>query len=325
MNKQWHSEAIELHRQGLSGRVIAKLLGKSKSQTNDVIKAYKSFGGDTDVSSRVGKGEVVKAPHKGARVLIFDLECTPELSFHYGRYKVNIPEAFNIRPSYLLSFSAKWLGSDEIITIGLPYYDDYNPDSHCDKRLCQDLHKILSEADLLVAHNLVNFDWKVAQTRFLLNGLDIIPPTKLVDTLNIAKQNFRFPTNKLETLAKHLGVGEKMQNSGASLWLGCIAGEEEAWDEMLEYNTIDVEVLEKVYLKLRPYDKKHPNVALYHKDDVQRCVCCGSENLVLTSKKSFTGSSEFDVLQCGDCGKHSRTRVNNLSKAKCKSILMNVQ
>ena len=316
--KDWHKQAIELSNTGMSGRAIAKVLGKSKSQVNDVVKVYRALSSTTQQS-------VLIAPKDGPKVLIFDLECTPELSYHYGRYKVHIPEAFNVRPSYLLSFSAKWLGSDEIITIGLPYYEGYDPNKHCDKELCKDLFNLLSQADVIVAHNVVNFDWKVAQTRFLLNGLGIVPPTKLVDTLEIAKRNFRFPTNKLETLAKHLGVGEKMQNSGASLWVQCIEGDEDSWKEMLEYNTTDVEVLENVYLKLRPYDKKAPNVSMYYEDKTQhRCVCCGSTSLTLTDKKSFTGLSEFAVYQCNNCGKHNRNRANSLTKEERSKLLMNV-
>ena len=42
MMKTWHKEAIALHLQkGLSGRKIAELLDRSKSQVNDVIRAYK--------------------------------------------------------------------------------------------------------------------------------------------------------------------------------------------------------------------------------------------------------------------------------------------
>jgi transposase-like protein len=331
VNNTWKQEALELAQTGLSWRKIAKQLGVARSTVSDWLRtqfkhSVKRSVSDSETFSPVVGAKVLVPPKDGPKVLVFDLECSAELSYHFGRYKVNIPEAFNVRPSYLLSFSAKWLGQDDIVTIGLPYYDDYHPDKHCDKRLCEDLHKLLSEADILVAHNLVNFDWKVAQTRFLLNGLDVIPPNKLVDTLNIAKQNFRFPTNKLETLAKHLGVGEKMQHSGASLWVDCVAGKQEAWLEMLEYNTIDVEVLEKVYLKLRPYDKKHPNVSMYFTDRTERrCVCCGSTDLSLTDKKSFTGLSQFAVYQCNSCGKHSRSRLNTLTKEERGSLLMNVQ
>lgn len=316
MNKNypdWLPEAIALLSTGMSKRAIARELDIGRTSCREWLGRWE----DGEVS--VGGDEVARKP----RILIFDLETSPELSYHFGRYQVNINDVFNIQPSYLLSFSAKWLGEPEIITVGLPYYDDYDPQKLSDKRLCQDLHNLLSEADIVVAHNLKRFDWKVAQTRFLLNDLSPISPTKLVDTLLIARSQFRFPTNKLDTLARQLGVGEKLQHSGASLWLGCLENNEDDWKMMLDYNTVDVEVLESVYLKLRPYDKQHPNVAVYYEDNHRRCVCCGSKRLVLTDKKSFTGTSEFDVYQCGNCGKHNRSRKNNLSKDKRESLLMN--
>lgn len=310
----WLEEAVSLLNTGMSKRAIAKHLDIGRTCCREWLNKYE----DGQVELENSDQEVKRSP----RVLVFDLETSPELSYHFGRWDVRINDDFNVQPSYLLSFSAKWLGEKEIVTMGLPYYG-YDPKNICDKQLCEDLHKLLDEADVVVAHNLKGFDWKVAQTRFLLNGLTTISPTKLVDTLHIARSNFRFPTNKLDTLARQLGVGAKLQHSGASLWRGCLEGKEEDWNTMLEYNTVDVTVLEDVYMKLRPYDKQHPNLALFYDDTQVRCVCCGSTNLKLTDKKSFTGTSEFDVYKCGNCDKHNRSRKNNLSKDKRESLLMN--
>ena len=68
-----------------------------------------------------------------------------------------------------------------------------------DYELAKELHKLLDEADFMVAHNLKQYDFKVANTRFAAHGLPPISPTKLIDTLEIAKKNFRFPDNKLNT------------------------------------------------------------------------------------------------------------------------------
>lgn len=308
---EWLSEAVSLLETGMSKRAIARELDIGRTCCREWLNKYED-------------GEVeIKSSKRKPKVLIFDLETSPELSYHFGRYKVNINDVFNLEPSYLLSFSAKWLGSSETITIGLPYYDNHNPDKLCDKDICIDLHKLLSEADIVVAHNLKGFDWKVAQTRFLLNGLDPISPTKLVGTLLIARSNFRFPTNKLDTIARQLGLGEKLTHSGAALWKGCLENDVESWKTMIEYNEMDVLLLEQVYLKLRPYDKQHPNVALMHNDDKVRCVCCGSKNLSYTNKKSYTGVSEFDVYQCNNCGKHNRSRKNTLTKQKRNNLLAN--
>jgi len=53
MNKQWHSEAIELHRQGLSWRRIAKELGIPRSTVSDYLRSVKTtetLSTDSDLS-----------------------------------------------------------------------------------------------------------------------------------------------------------------------------------------------------------------------------------------------------------------------------------
>lgn len=308
----WHSEALALAYEGdLSWRQIAAAIDVPKSTVSDFLRAhYRGVKPESSVTK------------DGPRILLFDIETAPELYMGFGRYKQNIQEDFVVRSSFIMSYVAKWLGQDNAVSIALPYYDLYKEDPYSDYQLCLDLHKLLNEADIVVAHNIA-FDWKVANTRFVFHGLPPISPTKLVDTLKIAKASFRFPTNRLDTIARYLEVGQKLPHTGAKLWRDCYEGVESSWKMMVDYNYVDVEVLESVYLKLRAFDNRHPNVALFHKDDALRCVCCGSTDLKLTDKKSYTSLSEFDVLQCNSCGKHNRTRKTNLSKEKRESLLMN--
>jgi hypothetical protein len=293
----------------MSWRQIAKEIDKPKSTVSDYLREFFRR-----------KPEGVIKP----KILLFDIETAPELYYGFGRYKQNIQEDFVVRSNYLLSFCAKWLGEDGIASYALPYYEErYKADPYDDSELASDLHALLSEADIVIAHNLAGFDWKVANTRFLVAGLDPISPTKLVDTLKIAKSQFKFPTNRLDTIARYLGVGQKLPHSGASLWRGCMEGDDLSWKQMVDYNTVDVEVLEEVYLKLRAFDKRHPNVAVFYPDAIRRCVCCGSHKVELTDKKAYTNVSEFDVYQCQECGKHMRDRVNTFDKEKRQSLMMN--
>jgi len=295
---------------GLSSRKIASQLGLSKSGVNDCWNRVKGLV-DSDKES-------------GPKILLFDLETAPEVYMGFGRYKQNIQEDFVLQEGYMLSFVAKWLGDDKAVSVGLPYYKDtYVPMKPCDEKLVKDLHNLLDEADMCIAHNLKGFDWKVANTRFIKYGLKPVSPTKLIDTLNIAKANFKFPTNRLDTIARYLGVGQKLPHTGAKLWRDCVEGCEDAWKMMIDYNYVDVEVLEEVYMKLRPYDRRHPNLALYYPEPDERCICCGSKNLEITDKKAYTSVSSFEVYQCQDCGKHNRKRVNLLEKDKKDSLFMN--
>jgi DNA polymerase III epsilon subunit-like protein len=70
--------------------------------------------------------------------------------------------------------------------------------------------KVMAQADEIVAHNGDRFDLKWLRTRALLHGLDVMPSPKTIDTLKWAKRYFNFNSNKLDYIAKYLGVGQKM-------------------------------------------------------------------------------------------------------------------
>ena len=80
------------------------------------------------------------------------------------------------------------------------------------------------------------------------------------------------------------------------MWKRCLAGEQDALDYMQAYNIKDVEILEQVYLKLRPWIKNHPNISLYLENEDETCPHCGSSNLADTGTFSYTNVSVF--FQC---------------------------
>lgn len=174
-------------------------------------------------------------------------------------------------------------------------------------------------------HNCDKFDLPTIKTRMLFHGMTPLAPHKTVDTLKIAKQQFRFPSNSLESIAAYLGLAEqKMKHSGFGLWKRVMQMDEEAWNEMEEYNIQDILVLEKVYEKLRSWDKFAPNMALYKESIVPRCVVCASDKLEKLDKLSHTALSSFHTMRCKCCGKVMRTRHNVRSKEEMQATLTNV-
>jgi transposase-like protein len=312
-HKEWHKEAIELRGKGLSSRQIGKRLGLGKSTINNYFSWLYNFAEATKFSVET---PTIKMP----KILLLDLESAPSKAYIWKRWKENIPQARVISEGYLLTYSAKWLGSDTIISNRIvKEEDDYN--------IVKDLWDLYNQADIVVAHNLNRFDQPLAFARMIYHGFTPPSPTKSVDTLLTAKKNFKFPSNALDSLASYLGIDErKIQHSGFDLWVRCMNMEQEAFEEMLEYNAQDVVVLEKVYLKLRAWDKLAPNLALYYNDvsEVKRCVCCGSDNLELTKYRASTSLSLFDTYQCGNCGKYNRSRSNLRTKDEMKNTLSNV-
>ena len=143
----------------------------------------------------------------------------------------------------------------------------------------------------------------------------------IVDTLVVAKQNFRFSSNKMKFLNDQLGIRNKIDNSGFLLWKGCDQGDEESLKTMLEYNIGDIGATEELFYKVRPYVRNF-NVALYNEIEEPQCPVCGSTNLSI-SGFYYTPSGKWNSIRCQDCKCVSRAKTNLLSKEKKKSLLIN--
>lgn len=242
------------------------------------------------------------------RILLFDIETAPSLGAYFELYREgNIVWAE--KDWYILCFVAKWLDSKEVITSALPDYPLYKRNREDDKQVVKALWKLLNEADIVVAHNGDQFDIKKSNARFIEHGLKPPKPYKSIDTKKIAKQYFRFDSNKLDELGRHLGLGRKLQTGGHKLWQDCIKGDKKAWRKMVEYNIQDVKLLEKVYLKFLPWIQNHPNFNVYVGSE-NKCPNCGSKQL-MRQGHAYSATGVFQQFNCKKCGRWSRKPMNN--------------
>jgi len=170
------------------------------------------------------------------------------------------------------------------------------------------LWRVLDEADAVVHYNGKSFDTKHIQKEFLLD--DMLPPSPFhqIDLLQTVRQQFKFVSNKLQHVAEQLEIGVKEQTGGMQLWIDCMDGDIQAWKTMRKYNIQDVVLLNKLYNKLLPWIKGHPNFALYMDNPSEpTCTNCGSQH------GQWRGDEKTEVLaykrwQCMECGKWSRAR-----------------
>lgn len=269
---------------------------------------------------------LVQADNKNpARILLLDIETAPCIGYFWRRWKENISQDQVIEESYVLCWAAKWLDSDEMLWDAINQHPEYESDPENDYSVVSSLSELLSQADLVVAHNAKGFDIPVVKTRMLYHQMRPMPPFRMVDTLITAKREFRFPSNALNSLAHYLGLGEKVRHSGFKLWRGVVEGCEESWKVMIDYNIQDVNLLEDVYLALRPWDTRHPNVGLFGDLDEVCCPCCGSTDIEATGDYDITHVSKFPVYQCNDCGAVKSSRFTVLSKEQRSNILRNTR
>jgi hypothetical protein len=231
-----------------------------------------------------------------AKIAFLDIETTPNLSWTWGKWDQNVIE-FE-QEWFILSYAYKWLGEEKIYCQGLIDFHGYEDQKTYDGFLMQGLWQVFDEADIIVAHNGDNFDVKKSNARFVVH--DQPPPStyKTIDTLKVVKKNFRFDSNKLEDVCIALGIGSKLPHTGFALWKGCMAGDPEAWELMKAYNSHDVELVEQLYLKIRPWIKNHPNLTAY--TQVDGCTNCGSEN-VQKRGVAYARTRTYQRWHCKDC------------------------
>lgn len=259
------------------------------------------------------RAKAIKTPeaiNKIPKVLLFDIETSPNFAKIWAKYEQNAVGDF-IQERMIICVAWKWLGSNKVESMALPNFYGYK--KYVDKnyvrkidniKLIYKLHKLMSEADIIIAQNGDNFDVKMANAEFIEYGLDPPPPYKTIDTLKVARNKFKFNSNKLDDIGARLGLGRKMHTGGVSLWEGCLRGEKQAWDHMIKYNIQDVILLEKIYLKFRPWMTTHPNMNAFN-NSVEACPVCMSSNLIKKGwQLSPTGKwQRYKCMDCGHCAK----------------------
>jgi hypothetical protein len=254
----------------------------------------------------------------GAKILIFDLETSPLRAYVWRRWKQNVSLSQTISEWFMLSWSAKWLGSTEVMSDVLTGREVLEED---DNRIVSKLWRLIDEADIIVAHNGDSFDVPKMNSRFILNGLK--PPRHYltIDTKRVSAKQFGFSSNKLDALAMYFGIPVKL-DTDFELWANCMKGDDLSLRYMQKYNEHDVEILEDVYLRLRPWVKNHPNVSLYNNDAIEQCHVCGSTNLVQEGYY-HTIVGKYETFRC-KCGALSKGRKSILDKNKSKYTLSNI-
>jgi DNA polymerase III epsilon subunit-like protein len=244
------------------------------------------------------------------RILFFDIETAPLLAHIWRPYDGYVNHQQLLHDSFLLTWSAKWRGEDKMHSMRLTSQEAQDQD---DSRLVAGLADMVRKADIVVAHNADRFDIPMLNNRLLVMQLEPLGPTRTIDTLKLAKYNFRLAYNKLDYLAEVLGFGKKIKTE-FDLWRQSYLGDAKALKLMETYNKHDVVLLEQVFEALLPYVHNLPRLYDAEREMEQACPTCGSDDLKKDGKRR-TNSSTYQRYHCRNCGRYSRSRSSDrLSK-----------
>jgi uncharacterized protein YprB with RNaseH-like and TPR domain len=229
------------------------------------------------------------------KIAFLDIETAPSTGYTWGKWEQNVIDF--IQDGYVLSYSFKWAHKPGVKTKGLPDYENWAKSKTDDRAILSDIWKDMDAADIIIGHNGDKFDIPTIKTRFATFGMRPPSPFQTIDTLRIARNNFKFKSNKLDDLGRDLGIGRKMAHTGFHLWLGCMQGDLKSWQVMKRYNKRDVLLLEELYYKFLPWARVHPNV----NHNADNCIRCGSDR-VRNEGFRFTNLRKKNQRHCLNCG-----------------------
>lgn len=262
-----------------------------------------------------------KKVHKQPKVLVLDIETLPMVVYSWDLFPERIGLEQIIEDWSVASWSAKWLGEDEIF-----YMDVRNnslADIRNDKDILMGMWKLIDEAEVIVTQNGKAFDIKKLNARFLKHQIKPTATFRHYDTKEIAKRYFKFTSNRLAYMTEEFNtLYKKLEHAnfpGFKLWLGCMAGNEAAWIEMEEYNKHDVLSLEEFFMLILPWDKTI-NWNIFH-DELNNVCSCGHTEFHHHKKEKTTNAAVYSRVICNSCGKEHFIKDNLLMKMKRDSIL----
>jgi DNA polymerase elongation subunit (family B) len=211
------------------------------------------------------------------------------------------------RPVTIFCVAWQWLGQPIVSSTSVLndperfekcHWDDYH--------VVKTIHQLIEEADILIAHNGDNFDWKVFNARCLYHGFEPVKKPLMIDTLKIARKEFKVESNTLGYLCKFLGVEDKMHSPN---WDKIAQGDIDEIAEAEKYCRGDIRSLRGVYEKLKVFATNHPNLNAFSNGETHNCPTCGHWDL---QKRGFryTKAGKYQAYQCKECGSWSQDKKN---------------
>lgn len=234
----------------------------------------------------------------GRRRLFFDIETSPNVGlFWQAGYKQRIDYDNIIKERAIICICYKWEGEESVFSL---QWDK----KQSDKKMLVDFIKVANHADELVGHNGDKFDLPWIRTRCLFHGIDMFPSYTTIDTLKVSRSQFKFNSNRLDYIAKYLGIGKKLHTE-FNLWKRILLNNDnDAMLHMVDYCKEDVRLLEQVYSRLKTHTKHKTHYGVIYGQDRGSCPECGSDELIRQKVRFTAAGTKHIVYKCKVCHRY---------------------
>jgi DNA polymerase elongation subunit (family B) len=246
-------------------------------------------------------------------LLFVDIETTPNLVWAWGTGKQYISYDSIKKEKEVICICYKWNnGPVEALVFDQKKYDLKAYDDEADKRILEQFSEQVSKADVIIGHNVKEFDMATMNARLFRHKLPPFTPTLIDDTL-LQSYPMRLNSYRLDYLGQYTGEGRKTKTD-FSWWVRTCEGDKKALADMVRYCKQDTNLLAKIYARLFPYIKTSLNLSIF---DGRPNICryCGEKNTLIVRGYYYTDKGKYAQYQCKRCNKYQHGGENLIKKS----------
>lgn len=247
-------------------------------------------------------------------ILLIDIETSPNYAACWGVWKQTISPKNIVKRGRTICWAAKWLGKagvmfDSVYASGM-------------EKMLRGAWDLMDAADAVIYYNGDRFDRPCLQKEWIKYDMALPSPYMTIDLFKTIRSELKIPTgNSMDEALEEFGLSRKLKHAGISLWVKCDEGDPAAWKQMERYNRRDVTVMERLYRKILPAIKSHPNMALFTDDERPCCPKCGSRNMKYDGWR-YTKTQKYRRYYCKSCKSWPSERTTALSTEKRRGVLV---
>lgn len=243
------------------------------------------------------------------RVLILDVERLPGITKQFwwdrGDLKNRYIHYETVERSPRTTIvCAKWYDQPDVIELA-------EWDKGGRKKFLRNVHALMTEADIIVGHNIDNADlpW-LAGDLHIEAGLPPLPPIKSVDTLKVLRRQFKsgVPFKGLDAFCQIVGIPSKTDRYDREAMERAVNKSVEDQVSLTAYCVGDVLATQGLYDFLRPYITNHPALFVDGKDHLTTCHRCGHDTEPIP-RRYVANVLTYSMRRCTRCSGYSRISV----------------
>ena len=241
------------------------------------------------------------------RRLFFDIETSPNIGFFWqAGHEIDVGTHNIINEREIICICWKWEGKKKVYSLK---WDK----KQSDKKMVKEFVDIMLSADEVIGHNSDKFDIKWIRTRAIFHQIPFPPKVISIDTLKNCRTLFNMNSNRLDYVAKYLGIGYKIDTGGFDTWRKIILyKDDKALKKIVRYCKNDVIILEKLWERLNPYSLPKTHAGHWS----NQCPECGSFKIVINKTVKMASGYTRLQMRCTNCGKYHSIVPSKLTKVK---------